>query len=121
MNDACYCYCCHHFAPSSTTDKAFTVTGFSNWKKTRGHKEKSNSLLKHKLSSAHRSSFVAWEEYRQSAQKGHTIQDIVSQSTLQVSEKEIEDNRYLLKTVIDILLLCAKQGIALRGHDETED
>ena len=64
---------------------------------------------------------VAWEEYRQSAQKGHTIQDIVSQSTLQVSEKEIEDNRYLLKTVIDMLLLCAKQEIALRGHDKTED
>ena len=79
MNDACYCYCCPHFAPSSTTDKAFTVTGFSNWKKTCGHKEKSNSLLKHKLSSAHRSSFVAWKEYRQSAQKGHTVQDSVSQ------------------------------------------
>ena len=84
--------------------------------------KRSQTLLKHKLfSSAHRSSFLAWEEYRQSAQKGHTIQDIVSQSTLQVSEKETEDNRYLLKTVIDILLLRAKQGIVLRGHDATED
>ena len=32
-----------------------------------------------------------------------------------------EQNRYYIKTLAEVILFCAKQEIALRGHDESEE
>jgi hypothetical protein len=67
--DAVYCFCCRHFDFSSA-DPAFTLTEFNNWKKYFAHE---NALLKHELSSCHRSSFIAWGEYLRTAESGRSI------------------------------------------------
>ena len=36
-----------------------------------------------------------------------------------IRKGRIEDNRHYLKTVIETILLCARQNIGLRGHRET--
>ena len=33
----------------------------------------------------------------------------------------VKENRYYLKAILDVILLCSRQGIALRGHREGED
>jgi hypothetical protein len=40
-----------------TSVQQIRLSGFNNWKKTFANK---NALLKHELSSCHRSSFIAW-------------------------------------------------------------
>ena len=32
-----------------------------------------------------------------------------------------EQNRYYIKTLAEVILFCAKQEIALRGHDESDE
>ena len=33
----------------------------------------------------------------------------------------LNENRHYIRTIAEIILLCARQEIALRGHDETEE
>lgn len=95
----------------SATDSSFTSLGFSDWKKTFGHNEKENALLKHSTSSVHKSAMCAWREYHRSAARGQTIAHDVMVSAKRRLEEDIGENRYYVKTLIEILLLCAKQGI----------
>ena len=37
-----------------------------------------------------------------------------------IQKRRIEDNRHYMKTVIETILLYAKQNIGLRGHRENE-
>ena len=71
-------------------------------------------------SSAHKFSTCAWGEYLRSAERGQTVADDVMMYSKQRSEQEIADNRYYLKSILEVLQLCIKQGMALRGHDESE-
>lgn len=33
----------------------------------------------------------------------------------------VAENRQYLKSIVDVVMVCARQGIALRGHRESED
>ena len=59
---------------------------------------------------------LTWEEYKLNLQRETTIIRSLDKMGMNV----IKENRHYIKTIAEIILLCAGQEIALRGHDETE-
>lgn len=106
--DAAYCYCCRHKVCNRFF---FHLIRVQRLEETFGHNEKENALLKHSTSSVHKSAMCAWREYHRSAARGQTIAHDVMVSAKRRLEEDIGENRYYVKTLIEILLLCAKQGI----------
>ena len=75
--DACFCYPCHIFGSTisfgiSRPEASFTVIGFRNWKKATG---KNGVLSRHANSISHKSSEVAWQQYKLNLQQGTSIQE----------------------------------------------
>ncbi len=70
-NDAAYFYACRMFGSSSIgscrPEKAFTITGFSNWKRATASNGK---FLMHNNSVAHKQATVAWEQYKSTSKTG---------------------------------------------------
>ena len=118
QRDACFCYPCHIFGTTSfgvsRPESSFTVTGFRNWKKATG---KNGTLCRHENSIAHKNAEVAWDQYKQNLKKGTSI----SEQHDSQRATTIMQNRHYLKTVIEALLYCAQQEVALRGHREGID
>ena len=117
--DACFCYPCRLFGSngggsSSRPVQVFTMTGFKNWKHATG---KSGSLAVHDTCSSHRQAVVAWDMYNVTAKSGVTVADQLGSARAE----KVRNNRHYIKTIAEVLLLCAKQDIALRGHRESAE
>ena len=116
--DACFCYPCRLFGsgggPASRPVQVFTVTGFKSWKHATG---KHGSLAVHDACSSHRQAVIAWDLYMHTQETGVTVADQLGTARAQLVKK----NRHLIKMIAKILLLCARQDIALRGHRESAD
>ena len=114
--DACFCYPCRLFgfggcSSSSRPEQAFTSTGFKDWKHAMG---KGGILPGHNNCHAHKQAAIAWNQY--------TLYIVyrISERLGSARAEQIKQNRHYLKCVIEILLLCSHQEIALRGHRESE-
>ena len=59
---------------------------------------------------------LSWCEYKRNAEKSTSIADRVDFSR----KLEIQTNRHYLRTMAEIILLCARQDLALRGHHEQQ-
>ena len=71
---------------------------------------------KHNNCHTHKQAMVAWYDYKKNTQKRTTIADrLDSARSLQV-----QHNRHYVKTVAEVILLCAQQDIGLRGHRESQ-
>ena len=57
--------------------------------------------------------YISWCEYTNNTKKGTTIADRLD------STRRVEIRHYL-KTIAEILLLCGRQDLALRGHHESQ-
>lgn len=115
INDAAYCFPCRMFDERCyRTDSPFTHVGLKDWKHATGKKGR---LCEHERSATHMEAVVSWEQYKLNHQRGTTI----GQRLDNLGKQAIKDNRHFIKTVAAILLVCAKQEIAIRGHDERED
>lgn len=91
----------------------FTKTGYCDWKHAigaKGHLEKHNSTY------AHKQAMLAWNEYKANSQRGLTIENRLDSAR----NLQIQQNRHYLRTVAEVLLLCAQQDIGLRGHRESQ-
>ena len=109
QKDAIYCYSCRLFPSlSAPTDTAFTHNGFRNWKKI-GEK-----LKKHSESRSHKDSMTKWTAYKQTEATSTVADQLVSQRRATIAA-----NRRYITFLAKIAVLCARQGISLRGHDET--
>ncbi|OCT92858.1 hypothetical protein XELAEV_18015924mg [Xenopus laevis] len=106
--DAMFCFTCRHFA-SSIKDSAFTEKGIKDWKNVK-HK-----VQKHAESGIHKQSAERWLLYKQSQERG-SIMAALSES----HKASVKEKREYVGKIIDLLIYLAKQGIALRGHDERE-
>ena len=108
--DAVFRYACRLFPPPLVhTEEVFIKTGFRNWKKI-GEK-----LQKHAQSEFHKHCIALWGAYKQV--KGHG--SIAEQLDSQLSAA-IQSNRKFLKKIAQVAILCARQNMALRGHNEQE-
>ena len=59
---------------------------------------------------------VAWEEYKLNSSSGTSVAHLLDKTRM----LQIRKNHHYIKTVAQVLLYCAHQEIALRGHDESE-
>ena len=111
--DAAFCYPCRLFksAGSSRAEDAFTRTGFRNWKHAMGN---TGIISVHAKCATHRRAMACWNEYSINT-KEHTT---VAHRLDSAQKKVVETNRHYIKTVAEVLLLCAKQDLPLRGHRE---
>ncbi|CAF4769458.1 unnamed protein product [Rotaria sp. Silwood1] len=116
--DSVFCYYCHHVSQCSTPTRiqrdSFTVGGFNNWKRALA---RDRGFDRHVKSQTHIISSANFFEY-QSRQKSNT-------TVIHVLEKsradQIRNNRNKLINISSAILLCAKQLLALHGHDESID
>ena len=98
---------------SSQPVQVFTVSGFRNWKHATG---KTGSLSVHDTCSSHRHAMVAWDCFKATANSG-TIGDQLGNARAD----QVRRNRHYIKIIAAVLLLCARQDIALCGHKESSD
>ena len=117
--NACFCYPCRLFGSqagqfSSHPESAFTVNGFRNWKHATGA---SGILNKHANCHSHKQAVVAWKQYKLATQRGSTVSECLGNARSEMIQK----NRYYIKSLLEVLLLCSKQGISIRGHKESNN
>lgn len=115
QKDAIFCYPCRLFSlPGTTrTEDALRSIGYRDWKHATG---KNGALEKHDNCRSHRQAMVSWVDYeKNSSQETSVAQRLDSSRSALIAQ-----NKHYLKTVVDVLLLCARQNIPLRGHDESE-
>ena len=75
--------------------------------------ENGEKLKRHAESDTHKESMAKWMAYKQT--KSPTVADqLVSQRASTVAA-----NRMYISTLSQVAVLCARQGIPLRGHDES--
>ena len=108
--DAAFCFPCRWFSSRlNRPDVPFTKIGFRDWKHATGQ---NGRLIEHRKSMAHVEAVHTWEEYKLNLQRGTTI----NQSLDKIGMNLIKENRHYIKTISEIILLCARQDIALKGH-----
>ena len=113
--DAAFCFPCRFFHPRPLrSDKAFTLTGFKDWKHALGKK---GILTAHSAGKAHTEAMMSWKEYQVRAKAGSSIGVQLDQMGTQV----ISQNRAYVAALMEAVLFSSQQGIAFRGHDESDD
>jgi hypothetical protein len=108
--DAIYCQSCRFFGKCG--EATFTSSGYRNWQKI-GQK-----CDKHNSSSVHKSAVTQMNEFKLNAKVGRgTVLEQLD--PMHGNAFFVEKNRDVLKVILHVILFCAKQDIALRGHRET--
>ena len=101
------CFSCHHNLNQFTRreEKVFTEVGFQNWKKA------IEKFKSHERSTAHRDAKLAWI--------AQSTQNIDVHLNSQLEKLKMVRREGLIAQLRGIKYL-ARQGIAIRGHDNTE-
>lgn len=108
LSNRVFCFPCRQFG-TDREDETFRREGCQNWKKL------SEKLKKHNSSIHHITNNNKWNEYLKSKEKGNILTQ-VSNAHRDLTNK----NRAYIKTLAEVCLLLARQGLAFRGHDESE-
>lgn len=103
--DACSCYPCRVYAP--TTDTPFLKDGFKNWKNA------TNSFDKHSKSVIHKSAIKSWKE--------HKMRETASQTVSTMVMQRIPEHQRWVEAVFLVVRFLAVNGLPLRGDDENAD
>ena len=104
--DRAFCRACAFFAPElpgGHSTGQFVTAPFRTWRKLSAH----GKLDCHLASLAKMSAFL--DCYRNPSQAIDTV--LVSEA-----RKRMEANKKVISSLLKIVLLCGKQGIAFRGH-----
>lgn len=104
-----FCLPCSLFAKNREMKKSFVNTPFLNWTKM---KEKANC---HQQNDYHSDSVLEASNFLQSRKLPENCIDVRLDRQKNLN---IEKNREILKHIIQGIIYCSKQGIALRGHRE---
>uniref|UniRef100_A0A1X7UU67 TTF-type domain-containing protein n=1 Tax=Amphimedon queenslandica TaxID=400682 RepID=A0A1X7UU67_AMPQE len=110
--NAVFCFACRFF--TNCSEPTFTSVGFKNWKHATGQK---GIVMTHSISKYHTQAKAAWKNYNKRVAKGESVGCQLDR----VGSKVIYDNRKYVKAVMECILHCHLQGIALRGHDQSDD
>ncbi|XP_074358963.1 uncharacterized protein LOC141698205 [Apium graveolens] len=110
--DVAFCFSCFLFEKDSSSQHAFTIDGFRNWKRVNDnercpflvHIEKGNSPHKKTLTSLDGLTNVT-----------RHIDKVINCQSL----KEIKKNRMRLRATIEVVRYLSLQACALQGHDES--
>lgn len=105
VNKSLFCFPCLLFARKSTV---FSNQGFQDWKHLNPR------IGEHENSEDHRKNYISWREMEKRLKKGKAIDDSLQNMILSEKEKW----RYILTVIMDVVLFCAKNNLALRGDIE---
>ena len=75
---------------------------------------KNGVLNGHAKCFSHKQAQAAWGQYKLNHTLGTTLPDRLGSNRAEA----IQQKRHYLKTIAEVVLLCAKQDLALRGHRE---
>lgn len=116
-DNAVFCFCCRHFANNSIRPgenlgkRAFIDHGF---KKYRDAKQ---LLAQHDQSERHKNAMEAWISFKKiNAKESNSI----AESVIKFSKQEVLENRHHVKALFEITSLLGRQGLAFRGHEESQ-
>ncbi|XP_022180454.1 zinc finger MYM-type protein 1-like [Myzus persicae] len=109
QRNAAFCFVCRIFGPENSED-AWTRTGFNNWKKL------IVKLKSHLATINHKTNESKMMAYKSSEKTGSVVTQLSS-----FHKEEVARNCKFMSSLIEIILYIAKQGIALRGHNEGTD
>ncbi|KAL7087011.1 hypothetical protein ACP275_13G038800 [Erythranthe tilingii] len=112
--DAAYCLPCYLFASKQVARfgaNAFTVEGFSNWKKV--NDGDTCSFLRH-VGNHKSSHFISMKSCEDLMNQSRHIDKVMQRQ----SSEQILNNRLRLRTSIDCVRWLAYQSCSFRGHDE---
>ena len=112
IENKAFCFYCRFFCKADVKEKSF-ITGYNNWKKAM---ESNAGVVAHSNSLAHKECLVKYKEFKRTSSVG-SVESLVKNKNI----KLIEENRYYIKTLAEILLLTCKLEIAQRGHDESSE
>jgi len=84
------------------------LSGFHDWKHAIGKK---GVISAHDSCSTHKQAMSSWNEY--------TITCARAESNLWATEVWHSELSHYIKTIAEVILLCAKQELALGGHKES--
>lgn len=104
-HSCCWCYVRGQLTLTKKYDDAFVKEGFNNWKKARERFER------HQLSKCHKEAQLKLK----SLQAPSVMEQVMSQV-----QKNQAENRGLLLKQLSSLQFLLRQGLAIRGHKETE-
>ncbi len=115
QKDAAFCFPCRffHLGSKSRMEHTFISVGYRKWKHATG---KTGVLENHDRSHLHKLAMLTWQDYKKNVGQGTSIANVLDSARF----ARIKDNRHYVKVISEILLLCARQNIAFRGHRESE-
>ena len=105
-------YFSHHLLAIVDLRKASQKLGFGIGKHATGT---TGVLSKHANCKTHKLSVIAWQQYL-AAEKHQSVAEQLGSNRAE----QIKKNRHYIASIIEVLLLCSKQEIAFRGHDECD-
>ena len=112
--DAAFCFPCRHFSTASgRVEDTFTKAGFRDWKHARG---KEGILQGHVSCFTHIQAMSNWHDYKLNEEQGTSVANCLDSARTE----QIRLNRHYLRSVAEVILLCSRLEIALRGHDESD-
>ena len=108
--DGVFCRACAFFGPDKVGGQSagqFVRKPFNTWAK------KTQAMNSHSGSEYHANSLARMSEFVKRYE--NPSQTIATQLNTQV-QKTMEDNRKVIESLLQVVMLCGKQGLALRGH-----
>ena len=109
--DCVFCFPCHFFGVNA--DRCLTYSDFCDWKHARG---KGGTLTNHDSCAKHKDATLSWKQYQSTVVNDTSIAVQIEKGRI----KTVTENRRYVKSLMECLLYCSQQGIALRGHREAD-
>ena len=109
LEDKVYCHPCRHFGDGTLRTWEGDGSRFNQWKKA------NNKFLEHDDHPSHKAAVIRHVEWQKSLQTGG-IRNLILNGT----EKAAMTNRVYIAAVAEVVNFCARQGLPLRGHDESD-
>ena len=116
--DSAFCFVCRCFGNLvGCSDKQFIENGFHTWGKALGE---NGTFAKHLKSRMH---MLSTERYVRFTTTKHVDEQLGDQMKADKNRRDAEkaENRSIVLIIMDCLLFLAKQGLAFRGHVESND
>ncbi|KAL4089763.1 hypothetical protein QTP88_024734 [Uroleucon formosanum] len=106
--NAIFCFACLLFSNNDIRKSTFSNNGFKDWKHL------NPSVAEHENSKNHKQNFLDWKELEKRLRDCKTIDYALQNSIKNEKEKWF----CILKVIVDGILFCAKNNLALRGSSD---
>uniref|UniRef100_A0A1X7UQ04 TTF-type domain-containing protein n=2 Tax=Amphimedon queenslandica TaxID=400682 RepID=A0A1X7UQ04_AMPQE len=104
------CFACRFF--TNCSEPTFTSVGFKDWKHATGQK---GILTTHSIGNYYTQAMAAWKDYEKRVATAESIGCQLDR----MGSKVISDNRKYVKAVMECILHCVLQGIALHMKERS--